>query len=165
MQVCTLLQTDNHASTPQLSFYRPDALPAAQPTASKHWRRVTILIVYKICLWTVERICTWQERKRLAGEYHSVASRGRMVLPNDLARWAVVYWWSSPRCLCETALLPCLMIQSATRIYLYAAIFESLNKRCSVNAHSVRSCRFDSRKQIRWTFLPASNLYSVTSGQ
>jgi len=40
MQVCTLLQTDNHAiyhaSTPQLSFYRPDALPAAQPTASKH---------------------------------------------------------------------------------------------------------------------------------
>ena len=38
-QVCTLLQTDNHASTPPLSFYRPDALPAAQPTASKHWRQ------------------------------------------------------------------------------------------------------------------------------
>ena len=36
MQVCTLLQTDNHASTPPLVFYRPDALPAAQPTASKH---------------------------------------------------------------------------------------------------------------------------------
>jgi len=39
IQVCTLLQTDNHASTPPLSFftvYRPDALPAAQPTASKH---------------------------------------------------------------------------------------------------------------------------------
>ena len=29
MQVCTSLQTDNHASTPQLSFYRPDALPTA----------------------------------------------------------------------------------------------------------------------------------------
>ena len=38
MQVCTSLQTDNHASTPPLSFYRPDALPATQPTASKHWR-------------------------------------------------------------------------------------------------------------------------------
>ena len=38
MQVCTSLQTENHASTPPLSFYRPDALPAAQPTASKHWR-------------------------------------------------------------------------------------------------------------------------------
>jgi len=36
MQVCTSLQTDNQASTPPLSFYRPDALPAAQPTASKH---------------------------------------------------------------------------------------------------------------------------------
>ena len=32
------LQTDNHASTPPLSFYRPDALPATQPTASKHKR-------------------------------------------------------------------------------------------------------------------------------
>ena len=30
MQVCTSLQTDNHASTPLLCFYRPDALPAAQ---------------------------------------------------------------------------------------------------------------------------------------
>ena len=36
MQVCTSLQTDNHASTPPICFYRPDALPAAQPTASKH---------------------------------------------------------------------------------------------------------------------------------
>jgi len=35
-KVCTSLQTDNHASTPPLSFYRPDALPAAQPTASEH---------------------------------------------------------------------------------------------------------------------------------
>ena len=38
-QVCISLQTDNHASTPPLKFfYRPDALPAAQPTMSKHWR-------------------------------------------------------------------------------------------------------------------------------
>ena len=40
MQVCTLLQTDNRTSTPPLSFYRPDALPAAHPTASKHWRQL-----------------------------------------------------------------------------------------------------------------------------
>ena len=33
-QVSISLQTDNHASTSPLSFYRPDALPAAQPTAS-----------------------------------------------------------------------------------------------------------------------------------
>jgi len=39
MQVCTSLQTDNHASTPPLKFFhRPDALRAAQTTASKHER-------------------------------------------------------------------------------------------------------------------------------
>jgi len=37
--ICISLQTDNHASTSSLSFYRPDALPAAQPTASKHGRQ------------------------------------------------------------------------------------------------------------------------------
>ena len=38
--ICTSLQTDNHASTSSLSFYRPDALPAAQPMTSKHWRHI-----------------------------------------------------------------------------------------------------------------------------
>jgi len=38
--ICTSLQTDNHASTSVLSFYRPNALPATQPTASKHWRQM-----------------------------------------------------------------------------------------------------------------------------
>ena len=37
MQVCTSLQTDNHASTSLLKFfYRPYAVPAAQQTVSKH---------------------------------------------------------------------------------------------------------------------------------
>ena len=39
MQVCTSLLTDNHASTQHPTaqfFYRPDTLPEAQPTASKH---------------------------------------------------------------------------------------------------------------------------------
>jgi len=40
MQICTSSQTDNLASTPLLIFYRSDALPATQPTASKHWRQV-----------------------------------------------------------------------------------------------------------------------------
>ena len=41
MQVCTLLQTDNHASTSTLSFFTGQMpfLPAAQPTVSKHWRQ------------------------------------------------------------------------------------------------------------------------------
>ena len=36
MQVCTLLQTDITPAPHRSVFYRPDALPAAQPTASKH---------------------------------------------------------------------------------------------------------------------------------
>ena len=39
MQImCTSLQTDNHSSTSPLSFYRPDALCATEPTVSMHWR-------------------------------------------------------------------------------------------------------------------------------
>jgi len=38
--ICTSLQTDNNASTSPLSFYRPDTLPATQPSVSKHWRQV-----------------------------------------------------------------------------------------------------------------------------
>jgi len=34
--LCTSLQTDNHASTSSLNFYRLDAVPDAQPTASKY---------------------------------------------------------------------------------------------------------------------------------
>jgi len=33
--ICTSLQTDNHTNTPSLNFYRPTALPDAQPTVSK----------------------------------------------------------------------------------------------------------------------------------
>jgi len=32
--ICTSLQTDNHTNTPSLNFYRPDALPDAQPCQS-----------------------------------------------------------------------------------------------------------------------------------
>ena len=46
--ICTSLQTDNHASTSPLSFCRPDALPATQPTASKHWRHVWCTVVWRI---------------------------------------------------------------------------------------------------------------------
>ena len=38
MQVCNSIRTDNHANTHHSVFYRLDALPAAKPTASTHWR-------------------------------------------------------------------------------------------------------------------------------
>jgi len=34
--ISTSLRTDNHASTLSLNLYKPDALPDAQPIASKH---------------------------------------------------------------------------------------------------------------------------------
>jgi len=34
--ICTSLQTHNHTNTSSFHFYRPDALPDAKPTASKH---------------------------------------------------------------------------------------------------------------------------------
>ena len=62
MQVCTSLQTDNHPSTAPLVFYRPDALPATQPTASKHWRSIIThsnipIIFIKTRLWLPKQWC------------------------------------------------------------------------------------------------------------
>ena len=34
--ICTSLQTDNHTNTSSLKSYRPDALPDAHTTVSKH---------------------------------------------------------------------------------------------------------------------------------
>jgi len=36
--ICTSLQTDNHTNTSSLNFYRPDALPGAQPTTGPDLR-------------------------------------------------------------------------------------------------------------------------------
>ena len=59
MQVCNSLQTDNHAITPPLSFYRPDALPT-QPTASKHWRHESTA-VNRRCVSGVQGGSVWAD--------------------------------------------------------------------------------------------------------
>ena len=69
--IYTSLQTDNHASTSPVSFYRPDALPAAQPTASKHWRHTCIqylqmkthsfmAIIQDNLHWSATRVKNWR---------------------------------------------------------------------------------------------------------
>ena len=40
MQVCTSLQTDNHAGTPPLSFLQAGCPSCRPTTASKHWRQI-----------------------------------------------------------------------------------------------------------------------------
>jgi len=37
---CHSIRTNQCPPPPSPIFYRPDALPAAQPTVSKHWRQV-----------------------------------------------------------------------------------------------------------------------------
>ena len=44
--ICTSLHTDNHINTSSFNFYRPDALPDAQPTVSEHWTHATIVLSY-----------------------------------------------------------------------------------------------------------------------
>ena len=46
MQVCTSLQTAPHHSV----FYRPDAVPAAQPTAWRHWKHYTNMMMMMIII-------------------------------------------------------------------------------------------------------------------
>jgi len=53
-QSCTLTHTYNHSSIPPIGLYRPDALPAAKPTASKHWRHYLLSkehSVHKTWVW------------------------------------------------------------------------------------------------------------------
>ena len=39
--ICKSAPRSRQITMPALSFYRPDALPATQPTASKHWRQLS----------------------------------------------------------------------------------------------------------------------------
>jgi len=50
------------------AFYRPDALPVAQPTASEHWSELTKLW---FVTWRCGRHCGWLAPEHIAG------SRGR----------------------------------------------------------------------------------------
>ena len=45
--ICTSLQTDNHASTSPLSFYRPDSVPVAQPCQSTEAHSCKRIIRFK----------------------------------------------------------------------------------------------------------------------
>ena len=50
MEVCTSLQTDTTPAPHRSVFYRPGALPAAQPTVSKHWRHILLADPLLICI-------------------------------------------------------------------------------------------------------------------
>ena len=86
MQVCISLQTDNHASTPPLEFFTDgwDALPATQPSASKHWRKnQKCWKILQLPGWCEENYCfvLWMNSalfsvidKRVCGKCHMYVS-------------------------------------------------------------------------------------------
>ena len=79
MQVCTLLQTDNHASTPPLrrSVFTgriPFLPPAAQPTTSKHWRQSRGNCNWQIGLILIAKLQMYRVR-RPTNNYHQTASK------------------------------------------------------------------------------------------
>ena len=100
MQVCTLLQTDNHASTSPLRFlrpnkgvfYRPDALPAAQPTASKHWRWLLVAQILEKSFFPSTRALKYSTLKLtsclISDQYHSSTW---IMLTEFVGNWRLWY--------------------------------------------------------------------------
>jgi len=58
--ICKSAPRSRQITTPvphHLVFYRPDALPATQPTASKHWRHVQhVLVAITSAVWPVHEL-------------------------------------------------------------------------------------------------------------
>jgi len=76
MQDRTMLQTDNHASTPPLSFLQAGC-PSCCPTVSNHWRQISIKIYehyYKILYVPLQGIVSMSPLSPLAAQ-ESVQSR------------------------------------------------------------------------------------------
>ena len=93
--ICTLLQTGNHASSSPLSFYRPDALPTAQPTASKHWRQ--IIEYYTLLHCNVLSLGSWTQFSRELCLYDPVCfclmqSGSDLVIHHCHWRWPLKGW-------------------------------------------------------------------------
>ena len=55
--ICTLLQTDSYTDAPSFNFYRPDALPDAQPAVSEHWRHY--MTFQDLADISISRLRTW----------------------------------------------------------------------------------------------------------
>jgi len=73
MQICTSPQTDNHASTPPLSFLQASC-PSCHPTASKHWRLytqtqtcITRILLLTLTTYNANQKLTGIVTKRLSG--------------------------------------------------------------------------------------------------
>jgi len=98
MQVCISLQRQPCQHPTTQVFYRPDALPAAQPTASKHWRHIITIITHTHPFNNISGSLTFQESKLHVINHNLLPDS---VLKNPfyhLSRWHVECGW---RCWCS----------------------------------------------------------------
>jgi len=85
----TTMPTSHHSV-----FYRPDALPAAQPTASKHWRHKLSCLIFNRSV-----------QSNLAS-FH-IAARQQVLISAAGHLWALWYWSFSSSSLAVGPLLRC----------------------------------------------------------
>jgi len=57
--ICTSLQTDNNMNTSSLNFYRPNALPDAQPTVSNQWKPKIVNLLYYVKWVATRKLHHW----------------------------------------------------------------------------------------------------------
>jgi len=122
-------------------FYRPDALPAAQPTASKHWRQkhwrqfTIVHIVHYCSLFSIFDIILnhtyfWPAKVVAKLNYTTVAAL-HMSIVKEIEWWhagVIIFWserhmvfiWSS-RCHCHSVIcLPVLLQCSELSLLILA---------------------------------------------
>jgi len=84
--ICTSLQTANQPNTSSLNFYRPDALPDAQPTVSGHWRHrlSTNKVLMGVLSYERMRCMVW-----------SLWTQRMFSHKNDWSQWSSASCWDS----------------------------------------------------------------------
>ena len=124
--ICTSLQTDNHANTSSLNFYRPDALPDSWPTVSKHWRQLENKKTHQEVRRQTSSSTTFTQCTPEATEFGEIAqnnchyavqghSRSPILVPIEKSYTTSCYW------LILTYLLSCTVWPSIGPKWLYLA--------------------------------------------
>ena len=83
----------HHQQTDIQFFYRPDALPVAQPTASKHWREKWTPILNCIEKTSTGTSEPWSSN--LVTDKKTVSTGNCYVLSNFQATMHITWWMSS----------------------------------------------------------------------
>ena len=100
--ICTSFQTDNHNNTSSLNFYRPGALPDAQPTVSKHWRHIELYMEQR------RKPAVWLGKNARISDDCILSYRSNYLEVNSktVSNEASLCWASSLGCQCTCCWAP-----------------------------------------------------------